>query len=96
MLKELVDLYSEKADSDLLIGSILRGGEPVRDQESKYFISEEEYPHARFPAYPSGGGFVFSRKTAKSLHSQLTKMRPISVDDALIGLAMNKLGLSGS
>ncbi|CAG5104281.1 Oidioi.mRNA.OKI2018_I69.chr1.g1177.t1.cds [Oikopleura dioica] len=69
LLDELLDLYKEKADSELLIGSILRGGEPVRDPESK--------------------------KTAKSLHSQLMKMQPISVDDALIGLAMNKLGLSG-
>lgn len=95
LLNELIDLYEDKVDSEILIGSILRTGEPVRDSQSKYFISEEEYPAKRFPPYPSGGGFLMTRKTALTLLPQFRKMQPISVDDAFIGIAMDSLGMSG-
>jgi len=95
LLNELLDLYDDKADSEIVIGSILRTGEPVRDSQSKYFISEKEYPAKRFPPYPSGGGFIMTRKTALTLLPQFQKMLPISVDDAFIGIAMDSLGMSG-
>ena len=43
------------ADNDLLLGYLLCGKTPQRNLQSKYYISESEYPEETYPNYLAGG-----------------------------------------
>ncbi|XP_057959047.1 hydroxyproline O-galactosyltransferase GALT3 isoform X2 [Malania oleifera] len=54
-----------KVSDGLLYGLISSKSAPQRDKASKWYISNEEWPHASYPPWAHGPGYVVSRDIAK-------------------------------
>lgn len=65
----------------------------VRDNTSRYYVSEIDHPAATFQPYVSGGGYVFSGNLLPSL-AKVSKTSPLFAnEDALLGSLMYQLGV---
>ncbi|KAG5443059.1 UDP-GlcNAc:betaGal beta-1,3-N-acetylglucosaminyltransferase 7 [Clonorchis sinensis] len=73
--------------SQILMSRVVRNGTGPR----KWALSKDVYPNTYYPNYLSGGFYMVGRELALDLYiaAQFTRFLPI--DDAYLGLALNKL-----
>ncbi|KAM3611465.1 uncharacterized protein V6R79_018917 [Siganus canaliculatus] len=76
-----------------ITGSVINDGKPRRDNNSKWYISEELYPEDRFPPYLSGAGYVFSADLAARISWASRFVRMIPLEDVYVGLCLHVLGV---
>ncbi|KAL7674924.1 hypothetical protein ACOME3_001195 [Neoechinorhynchus agilis] len=74
-------------DEPVFHGSLVENGQPIRNNRSKYFVSQQDYPYRLFPRYASGGCFFLSRTTAIQLVQRRKLISfPCVIDDAYLGM----------
>lgn len=78
---------------ELFVGSVIRDGEPKRDQTLKYFIPKSVF-EGQYPPYALGAGYLFSGDLALRLHSVSHLVPLYPIDDVYTGMCLEKLGLS--
>ncbi|XP_051278332.1 beta-1,3-galactosyltransferase 2 [Dicentrarchus labrax] len=76
-----------------ITGSVIRDGIPRRDSNSKWHLSEEQYPEDTFPPYVSGAGYVFSADLAARISWASSFVRAIPLEDVYMGLCLRVLGI---
>uniref|UniRef100_A0A665UYW2 Hexosyltransferase n=1 Tax=Echeneis naucrates TaxID=173247 RepID=A0A665UYW2_ECHNA len=76
-----------------ITGSVINDGRPRRDSNSKWYVSEEQYPEDTFPPYVSGAGYVFSADMAGRISWASRFIRMISLEDVYVGLCLRVLGV---
>ncbi|RZB55070.1 Hydroxyproline O-galactosyltransferase GALT3 isoform M [Glycine soja] len=64
-IDEVLSSLKGKPSEGLLYGLISSKSSPQRDEGSKWYISEEEWPHDTYPPWAHGPGYVISRDIAK-------------------------------
>ena len=65
----------------------------IRRKDSRYYVSEKEFPERYFHPYVSGGGYVFSGNLLPLL-SEVSKTSPLFPnEDALLGFLMHRIGV---
>ena len=75
-------------------GRVQIGMPVIRDENSRYFVSEKEFPKPYFSPYASGGGYVFSG-TLLPLLSIAAETSPLFPnEDALLGSLMIRAGVN--
>ncbi|XP_036395743.1 N-acetyllactosaminide beta-1,3-N-acetylglucosaminyltransferase 3-like [Megalops cyprinoides] len=77
----------------LYVGQVLRDTKPVRWTKSKYYIPTQVYAAEIFPPYITGGGFLISGYTAHVVYNMSFAVPIIPIDDAYIGMCVEKAGL---
>ncbi|XP_068455684.1 beta-1,3-galactosyltransferase 2-like [Clinocottus analis] len=77
-----------------LTGWLMWNRPPVRSKDSKWYVSEEMYPDARYPTYTLGMGYVFSNDLPARFVEVSKSIKPFNIEDAYIGVCMKKLGLA--
>lgn len=91
-LPYLVDyLRNQASKEDYITGSVITDGTPRRNQYSKWYLSEEQYPENKFPPYVSGAGYVFSVDLARKIVQASRYVAPIPLEDAYVGLCLHFL-----
>nr|XP_019949116.1 PREDICTED: beta-1,3-galactosyltransferase 2-like [Paralichthys olivaceus] len=76
-----------------ITGSLIRDGRPRRDSNSKWHVSEDQFPEDRFPPYVSGAGYVLSADLAAKISRASRFVRMISMEDVYVGLCLRVLGV---
>lgn len=76
-----------------ITGSVIGDGRPRRDSNSKWHVSEEQYPEGSFPWYVSGAGYVFSVDLAARISWASRYVRMIPLEDVYVGLCLQVLGV---
>ncbi|XP_029960917.1 beta-1,3-galactosyltransferase 1-like [Salarias fasciatus] len=89
-LLELLGSYPRRG---FITGSVITDGRPRRDPNSKWFLSEEQYPDDAFPPYVSGAGYVFSADLAQRISGVSRYVRAIPMEDVYVGLCLRLLGV---
>lgn len=74
-----------------ITGSVICDGQPRRDPNSKWFVSEEHYRDNTFPPYVSGAGYVFSGDMAGRISWASRFVRMIPLEDVYVGLCLRVL-----
>ena len=74
-------------------GSLINDGRPRRDSNSKWYVSEKQYPEDSFPPYVSGAGYVFSADLAARISWASRFVRMIPLEDVYVGLCLRVLGV---
>lgn len=64
-----------------------------RDTTSKFYVSEEDYPHFLLPPYASGGGYLFSGAVIPRLVNASKHIKLIPNEDANFGILMHSLNI---
>ncbi|XP_078522116.1 lactosylceramide 1,3-N-acetyl-beta-D-glucosaminyltransferase [Lissotriton helveticus] len=79
---------------DFWIGRVHRGSPPVRNKDSKYYVSYEMYQWASYPDYTAGAAYVISSDVAaKVFEASQTLNASLYIDDVFMGLCANKIGV---
>jgi hypothetical protein len=66
---------------------------PYRNESSKWYISDEEYPYAIYPAYLLGGSILTHYNVVRKLQIAFPFLKAIFIDDVYIGLVAHKLNI---
>ncbi|KAF5183815.1 Hydroxyproline o-galactosyltransferase galt3 [Thalictrum thalictroides] len=64
-IDEILSNLKGKDSKGLLYGRISVESAPHRDRDSKWYISVEEWPHALYPPWAHGPGYILSRDIVK-------------------------------
>lgn len=96
-IDEVVSILKNINGNGLLYGSISFDSEPHRDQESKWYISPEEWVHNRYPPWAHGPGYIISRDIAKFVVSghQQRNLRYFKLEDVAMGIWVSEFKNSG-
>ncbi|XP_068177937.1 beta-1,3-galactosyltransferase 5-like isoform X2 [Antennarius striatus] len=79
--------------TNYLTGSIRRNRPVVRSKTSKWYVSEEMYPKPEYPPYPLGWVYLFSSDLPAKLVEISKSVNYCEMEDAYIGMCMEKLEL---
>lgn len=75
-----------KAAAALYLGFIWQRPIPIRQAQSKWYVSEIEYPGIVYPSYAAGPGYVLSRSAALSIVDKFSIARWLTMEDAFVGI----------
>uniref|UniRef100_A0A1D1YU00 Putative beta-1,3-galactosyltransferase 16 n=1 Tax=Anthurium amnicola TaxID=1678845 RepID=A0A1D1YU00_9ARAE len=87
-IDEVISSLKKSPSSGLLFGLISYDSAPHRDKDSKWFISAEEWPHASYPPWAHGPGYIISRDIAKFVvhgHQELS-LQLFKLEDVAMGI----------
>ncbi|XP_058076945.1 hydroxyproline O-galactosyltransferase GALT3-like isoform X1 [Magnolia sinica] len=88
-IDQVLSILKEKKVSDgLLYGLISFDSTPHRDKDSKWYISEKEWPHASYPPWAHGPGYIISRDIAKFIVQghQERNLKLFKLEDVAMGI----------
>ncbi|XP_040182731.1 beta-1,3-galactosyltransferase 2-like [Rana temporaria] len=74
-------------------GHLMTNGMPIRNLDSKWYVPPEEYPEESYPLFCSGTGYVFSGDLARKIVQVSPNVTWIRLEDAFVGLCLDKLGV---
>ncbi|XP_077375038.1 beta-1,3-galactosyltransferase 2-like [Festucalex cinctus] len=78
-----------KPKRNYFTGMVIHGDKPIRDKMSKWYVSKEEYPEAKYPNFCSGTGYVLSGDMALKIFMTSPRVRRVHLEDVHVA----KLGL---
>ncbi|CAL1538677.1 unnamed protein product [Lymnaea stagnalis] len=70
--------------TDFIVGDRKDNWEPVRETDSKYYLSEQEYAPSTLPPFALGGLLGFPISTVSLLYQAALRTKPIWLDDVYI------------
>ncbi|KAF4074295.1 hypothetical protein AMELA_G00237900 [Ameiurus melas] len=89
----LVHYLQNKAKHNYITGSVINDGQPRRNQDSKWYLSEELYPENIFPPYLAGAAYVFSVDLSMKILLASKFVPPIPIEDVYVGLCLHFLSV---
>ncbi|KAG7517270.1 hypothetical protein JOB18_003098 [Solea senegalensis] len=87
---QLNEPQADKEMKNFMVGYVIGGASPKRNNRSKYFIPESFY-RGLYPAYASGGGVIYSGQLTKRLHKISERVHLFPIDDTYVGMCMIRL-----
>ena len=88
LLKEL----QTRKEPKFFLCYVFKGAPPIRDKNSKWYTSVEEYKYGNFPKYCSGTAYSFSANIAPDLYIASKTTKLLKMEDVYItGLLAEKL-----
>ncbi|XP_036452553.1 beta-1,3-galactosyltransferase 2-like [Colossoma macropomum] len=74
-------------------GYLLKGEPPIRQNDSKWYMSPELYPGNLYPTFCSGTGYVFSGDLAELIYRTSLSIRRLHLEDVYVAICLAKLGI---
>ncbi|XP_078679395.1 beta-1,3-galactosyltransferase 1-like [Branchiostoma floridae x Branchiostoma belcheri] len=79
----------------LVTGFVIKGAEPRRDVNSKWYLSPQDYPKDTLPWYVAGGtGYVISSDLVPRLYEMSLRTKAVPLEDVYIGMCLENLGIT--
>ncbi|XP_043723838.1 hydroxyproline O-galactosyltransferase GALT3 [Telopea speciosissima] len=96
-IDEVLSSLEGKVSNGLLYGRISFDSEPQRDRDSKWYINVEEWPHASYPPWAHGPGYIISRDIAKFIVQghQEGHLMLFKLEDVALGIWIEQFKKSG-
>ncbi|KAL4308780.1 hypothetical protein GQ457_01G029850 [Hibiscus cannabinus] len=96
-IDEVLSSLKERPSSGLLYGLIEFESSPHRDKDSKWYISDEEWPHSSYPPWAHGPGYIISRDVAKFIvqKHQERELKLFKLEDVAMGIWIEEFKTSG-
>ncbi|MCJ8734584.1 hypothetical protein PDJAM_G00237030 [Pangasius djambal] len=93
----MVEFLKGQGDNDgskhLFTGQLLLDSVPIRDNTSKYFIPEQIEKADLYAPYCSGGGYLYSRFTARTILQMSQSITLMPIDDVYMGMCLKQAKL---
>lgn len=83
-LPNLINELLKRRESRFFFCYVFQGAPPVRDKNSKWYTSSEEYKHEYFPKYCSGTAYSFSANIALVLFENHKGIKLLKLEDVYI------------
>ncbi|KAE8730972.1 putative beta-1,3-galactosyltransferase 16 [Hibiscus syriacus] len=87
-IDEVLSSLKERPSNGLLYGLIEFESSPHREKDSKWYISDEEWPHSSYPPWAHGPGYIISRDIAKFIvqKHQERELKLFKLEDVAMGI----------
>ncbi|XP_067253011.1 beta-1,3-galactosyltransferase 2-like [Chanodichthys erythropterus] len=79
-----------------ITGMVMWNRPVVRNQNSKWYVSEELYPEPNYPTYLLGMGYVFSNDLPEKIVEASKVVKAFNIEDAYVGTCLKQLGVAPS
>ncbi|CAN8000414.1 unnamed protein product, partial [Ixodes hexagonus] len=83
----------EEYPSPLYVGSMRWENVVVRDPQSRWFVSKQDYSPSRYPPYTSGAGYILDASALRLFIRTARYVRPFANEDAYVGTVMHEAGV---
>ncbi len=93
MVEYLQGQTGNDGSKHLFIGNLVLNTGPSRYPSNKYFVPVQVLESDRYPPYCSGGGFLLSGFTAKTIFNMSRSIDLLPIDDVYMGMCLEKAGL---
>ncbi len=93
MVEYLQGQTGNDGSKHLFIGNLVLNTGPSRYPSNKYFVPVQVLESDRYPPYCSGGGFLLSGFTAKTIYNMSRSIDLLPIDDVYMGMCLEKAGL---
>lgn len=67
--------------------------EPIRNPDSRYYVSAEEYPERQYPPYCTGAGVLIARDAVECMAQTMETARFLAMEDVFMGLLAERCGV---
>ncbi|KAH0993162.1 hypothetical protein GBA52_004645 [Prunus armeniaca] len=96
-IDEVISSLKVKATNGLLYGLIAFESAPDREKGSKWYIDNKEWPHALYPPWAHGPGYIISRDIAKFIvrGHQESDLKLFKLEDVAMGIWIEQFKNSG-
>ena len=85
---------SSTESKGLIVGNIASGWQPVRNPQSKYFITEEQYNESTYPPFATGPSYLVNRMAVNQIFQTAMEHSFIHLEDVfLTGIVAEKCGI---
>lgn len=74
------------------MGSLQKKAKIIRNNKSKWFISQDEYKSIFFPNYNQGPAYMFTTDLAQKLYTASLQTQFFRFEDVYIGILANRIG----
>ena len=94
-LQLLLQRLWQYENTNIIIGHILRHFPPVRNESSKWYVSEETYPNQTYPSYAAGPAYIISDVAARNILRVCGAIKtPFYIEDVFVtGMCRVKAGI---
>lgn len=89
LIAVLKKVSRSQENKPFVIGKILKGVRPIRNEKSKWYVSPLDFPHKKFPDYAVGGAYAMTGSAAAALRDAASSVPFIRVEDQFQGLCAN-------
>ena len=97
LLEMIRELLNKNDNPRLILGNISRGWKPVRNPQSKYLITEAQYPGEIYPDFATGPSYLVSTKAVLEIIPLAMEQKYIHLEDVfLTGVVAENLGIGRS
>ena len=87
-------LRQSTKDQELIVGNVASGWTPVRNPQSKYFITEDQYSEASYPPFVTGPSYLVSRSAVNHLFAAAMEHPFLHLEDVfLTGIIAEQCGI---
>ena len=95
-LLEMIKTLLDKNDNPrMILGNISRGWKPVRNPQSKYLITEAQYPGENYPDFATGPSYLVSIQAVQDIVPAVMEQKYIHLEDVfLTGVVAEHLGIA--
>ncbi|XP_008287237.1 beta-1,3-galactosyltransferase 1-like [Stegastes partitus] len=90
---KLVEMLLNAPKTNYMTGLVAAGGQVLRDPASKWFLPVELYPHAQYPRYALGLGYIVSLDLPEKLIEASRHLKALYIEDVYLGLCMQHLDI---
>ena len=95
LLELIRELLTKNEQPRLILGNISRGWKPVRNPQSKYLITEAQYPGENYPDFATGPSYLVSKSAVMEIIPVAMEEKYIHLEDVfLTGVVAERLGIS--
>ena len=88
----LTKLSHVKNEDNFTLGHLWVDGKPVRNKNSKWYLTYDEYPNSTFPDYHDGVGYVLSMNLVRQVVKVHTNVPFFQFEDIYIGMCLKSVG----
>lgn len=96
-IDEVLSILKGKPSNGLLYGLISSDSSPHREKDSKWYVSEKEWPHDKYPPWAHGPGYIISQDIAKFIVQghQEGDLKWFKLEDVAMGIWIEHFKNSG-
>ncbi|XP_070556740.1 uncharacterized protein [Ptychodera flava] len=90
----ILNFIKGKENSGIAMGSLREGIKPNRNQDSKFFMSEKDFPGDSYPAFLSSPVYLLSVDVVKRVHEKSLEIKRVPLEDVYLGILLQSVGVS--
>lgn len=94
LIDKIKTILNKNQNQRIILGNISRGWKPVRNPQSKYYITEAQYSDKNYPDFATGPSYLVSQQAVKEIFKAALDQKYIHLEDVfLTGVVAHSLGI---